>query len=61
MIDLDRAISQAQGSYEAIPHDDDERKLYSQFRERWNDYRKVINQILEMVRTGHKDAAIADY
>ena len=61
MVDLDRAISQAQGSYEAIPHDGDERELYSQFRERWNDYRKVINQMLELVRTGQKEAAIADY
>jgi signal transduction histidine kinase len=61
MIELDRAVSQAQGSYEGIRHDADERALYTRFRERWNDYRKVVNQMLELSRTGHKPEAIAAY
>jgi two-component system, OmpR family, sensor kinase len=61
MVELDRAVSQAQGSYEGIRHDADERALYTQFRERWNDYRKVVNQMLELSRTGHKAEAIAAY
>jgi two-component system OmpR family sensor kinase len=61
MVDLDRAISQAQVSYERIRHDAEERSLYNQFRERWNDYRKVVNQMLELSRTGRKAEAIATY
>lgn len=61
MADLDRTISKAQASYERIRHDAEERALYSRFRERWNDYRAVVNQMLELVRSGHKAEAIAAY
>ncbi len=61
MIDLDRAISQAQGSYERIRHDAEERALYTGFRERWNEYRAVVNQMLELSRSGRKDDAISAY
>jgi two-component system OmpR family sensor kinase len=61
MIELDRAVSQAQGSYERIRHDADERALYTQFRERWNDYRKVVNQMLELSRSGRKAEAVSTY
>ena len=61
MVDLDRAVSQAQGSYERIRHDTEERSLYTRFRERWNDYRKVVNEMLELSRSGRKADAIAAY
>src|SRR5215510_5024019 len=61
MIELDRAISQAQGSYERIRHDDEERALYIQFRERWNEYRAVVNQMLELSRSGRKAEAVSTY
>jgi two-component system, OmpR family, sensor kinase len=61
MVELDRAISQAQGSYERIRHDAEERALYTHFRERWNDYRAVVNQMLELSRTGHKAEAVSAY
>jgi len=61
MVDLDRAVSQAQGSYELIRHDPDERGYYTQFRERWNDYRKVVNHMLELTRSGRKPEAVAMY
>lgn len=61
MIELDRAISQAQGSYERIRHDAEERALYVQFRERWNDYRTVVNQMLELSRSGRKAEAVSTY
>src|SRR3974390_1902774 len=48
MIHLDRPISQAQGSYERLRHDADERFMYTMFLERWNDYRAAVNQILEL-------------
>src|SRR5215470_629115 len=61
MIELDRAISQAQGSYERIRHDAEEQALYIHFRERWNDYRAVVNQMLELSRSGRKAEAVASY
>jgi signal transduction histidine kinase len=61
MIDLDRAISQAQASYERIRHDEAERALYVQFRERWNEYRTVVNQMLELSRSGRKAEAVSAY
>jgi signal transduction histidine kinase len=61
MIDLDRAISQAQASYERIRHDAEERALYTRFRESWNDYRVVVNQMLELSRSGRKAEAISAY
>jgi two-component system, OmpR family, sensor kinase len=61
MVDLDLIISQAQASYERIRHDAEERDLYTRFRERWNDYRAVVNQMLELSRSGRKAEAISTY
>jgi len=61
MIELDHAISQAQGSYEHIRHDGDEQLLYTAFRERWNDYRAGVNEMLEISRNGRKAEAISAY
>ena len=61
MIDLDRAISQAQGSYERIRHDANEAAFYARFRDRWNDYRAVVNHMLELSRSGHTAEAISAY
>jgi two-component system, OmpR family, sensor kinase len=61
MVELDRAISQAQGSYERIRHDAEEAALYARFRERWTDYRAVVNQMLEQSRSGRKAEAISAY
>ena len=41
--------------------DAEERALYNRFRKRWNDYRAVVNQMLELSRSGRKDEAVADY
>lgn len=61
MIELDIAISQAQGSYERIRHDAEERALYTHFRARWNDYRAVVNQMLELSRSGRNAEAVSAY
>jgi two-component system OmpR family sensor kinase len=61
MIDLDRIISQSQESYERIRHDPDELAIYRLFREEWNEYRKVVNQMLELMRSGRKLDAVAMY
>jgi signal transduction histidine kinase len=61
LIELDRTISQAQGSYERIRHDADEQLLYTAFRERWNDYRAAVNEMLEISRSGRKAEARSAY
>jgi two-component system, OmpR family, sensor kinase len=33
--------------------------LYAKFKDRWNDYRKIVNQVLGLSRTGRKAEAIA--
>ena len=61
MEELDRSIAQSERSYEQIRHDAVENTLYEKFKETWNAYRKVVNQILILSRTGHKSEAIAMY
>jgi signal transduction histidine kinase len=61
MEELDRSIAQAERSYEQIRHDTAESKLYAQFKERWNDYRKTVNQMLALSRTNRKAEAITIY
>jgi len=61
MIDLDRTISQSQESYERLRHDADQLGTYRLFREDWNEYRKIVNQMLELMRQGRKLDAVAMY
>jgi two-component system, OmpR family, sensor kinase len=61
MVDLDHAISQTQASFEAIGHDPDERTYYTVFRERWNDYRRIVNQILQLLRSDRRAEALGIY
>jgi two-component system OmpR family sensor kinase len=61
MVDLDRIISQSQESYEGIRHDPNELANYRLFREEWNDYRGIVNQMLELMRSGRKLDAVAMY
>src|SRR6516165_8200376 len=61
MEELDRSIAQAERSYEQIRHDAAENELYAQFKERWNDYRKTVNEMLELSRTNRKAEAITIY
>jgi two-component system OmpR family sensor kinase len=58
---LDRSIAQAERSFERIRHDAAENELYAQFKQRWNDYRKTVNQMLVLSRTNRKAEAIAVY
>ncbi len=61
MVDLDRAVSQAQSSFEQIRHDPEDRAYYNRFRERWTEYRKLVNQMLELTRRDQKADAVAMY
>jgi two-component system, OmpR family, sensor kinase len=61
MEQLDRSIAQAERNYEQIRHDAGESTLYASFKERWNEYRKVVNRMLTLSRANRKAEAIAMY
>src|SRR5262245_34187061 len=61
MEELDRSIAQAEREYEQLRHDAAELALYAQFKQRWNDYRGTVNQMLALSRTNRKAEAIAIY
>jgi two-component system, OmpR family, sensor kinase len=61
MADLDRSIAEAERSFERIRHDTAEADLYGRFKERWNDYRKIVNQVLALSRSNRKSEALTLY
>jgi signal transduction histidine kinase len=61
MEQLDRSIAHAERSYEQLRHDATENALYAQFQERWNDYRRIVNQMLALSRSNRTAEAIAIY
>lgn len=58
---LDRSIAQTERSFEQIRHDTVEDRLYRQFKDRWNEYRKSVNQMLVLSRANRKDEASTIY
>jgi two-component system, OmpR family, sensor kinase len=61
MTGLDRTIAASEREFEAISHDPAVTDLYRRFTARWTTYRVVVNQMLELSRTGQKTAALAIY
>jgi len=61
MEDLDRSIAESERRFERIRHDPAEDELYGQFKLRWNDYRKTVNQMLVLSRGNRKADALAIY
>jgi signal transduction histidine kinase len=61
MEELDRLIARAERSFERIRHDPDEARLYAQFTEGWNEYRRIVNQMLTLSRADGKAEAIRMY
>ena len=61
MADLDRSIADAERGFERIRHDTAEGELYGRFKQRWTDYRKIVNQMLALSRSSRKDEALAIY
>jgi len=61
MAGLDRSIAEAERGFEQIRHSATEEDLYGRFKERWNDYRTVVNQMLVLSRTNRKAEALAIY
>jgi len=61
MTDLDRAIAEAERGFERIRHDDVEDELYGRFKEHWNAYRTIVNQMLAFSRNNRRAEARAIY
>ena len=61
IVELDRSIAEAERSFERIRHNRAEDDLYFSFKERWNEYRKIVNQILLLSHANRKAEAIAIY
>jgi signal transduction histidine kinase len=61
MAELDRTIAEAERRFERIRHDAAENGLYADFRTRWTAYRSIVNQMLLLVRNGHRDEALQIY
>jgi signal transduction histidine kinase len=59
--DLDAQVSRAQSSYEALPHEDSERRLYEEFSREWAAYKVIAAQVLALSHAGVKSAAVAMY
>ena len=56
---LDRSIAEAERGFERIRHNAAEDDLYGRFKERWNGYRTIVNQMLVLSRTNRKLEALA--
>ncbi len=61
MAELDRSIAEAERGFERIRHNAAEDDLYGRVKAHWNDYRKIVNQILVLSRTNRKSEALAIY
>jgi two-component system OmpR family sensor kinase len=61
MARLDRSIAEAERGFERIRHDTAEVDLYARFKERWNEYREIVNRMLVLSRGDRKADAQAIY
>ena len=61
MAGLDRSIAGSERAFEAISHDVAVETLYRDFVARWAAYRVIVNQMLDLSRSGQKSAALAIY
>lgn len=59
--ELDRLIARARRSYQQIHHDGAERDLYAQFGAAWDNYRKIADRVIFLVRANQRNEAIALY
>jgi two-component system, OmpR family, sensor kinase len=61
MTALDRSIAKAERDFERLRHSAAEQALYGRFKEYWNSYRTIVNQMLVLTRTDRKPEALAIY
>jgi signal transduction histidine kinase len=58
---LERSIDKAQRSYQQLPHDPTESRLWMEFSRNWDAYRKVAAQVIAMSAENRKAAGEALY
>jgi signal transduction histidine kinase len=61
MTELDRLIAKAERNFERIRRDAAENDLYAVFKQHWNEYRTLVNQITALSRANRKADAQALY
>jgi two-component system, OmpR family, sensor kinase len=61
MAELDRSIAEAERRFERIRRDAAESDLYGLFKQHWNEYRTLVNQITALSRANRKSEALAIY
>src|SRR6516165_8641605 len=61
MTELDRLIAEAERNFERIRRDAAENDLYAVFKQHWNEYRTLVNQITALSRVNRKADAQALY
>jgi two-component system, OmpR family, sensor kinase len=61
MAKLDRSIAEAERGFERIRHEAAEDGLYARFKQRWNEYREIVNRMLVLSRGDRKAEAQAVY
>jgi len=58
---LDHNIAEAQRGYEQIFHDEKETDIYRHFTDSWHSYRKLVDQVLKLMRANKKDEGVTLY
>jgi two-component system OmpR family sensor kinase len=61
MGDLGQAVVLAQNGYENLRHSSEISSQYAQFKQKWREYRKVVDQVLQLYTAGQKSEAIDLY
>jgi two-component system, OmpR family, sensor kinase len=61
MAALDHSIADAERAFERIRHDATETELYNQFKVHWQEYRKIVDQMLVLSRSDRKAEALSMY
>jgi two-component system, OmpR family, sensor kinase len=61
MAALDHSIADAERAFERIRHDATETELYNQFKAHWQEYRKIVDQMLVLSRSNRKAEALSMY
>ena len=59
--ELDSQVTRAQRSYEGLPHEALEQRLYDEFAREWAAYKAIVAQVLVLSHSGVKPDAIAMY
>lgn len=61
LADLARTVAASEHGYEALPHDATETRLWRDFAQDWDSYRRMSDQVIAQSAAGHKAAGTALY